>query len=148
MIMCDARASGITGEVADSYLISVEPRADGGAHVLWSDEPDQAMVFDDAAAAAEFCRDSPLEMFVVSFVPVSGSPSLARAPVAQHAESEADFLARLHQMVTEAEGRQEAGQALPASPPPGPEPGLRPPSEPDLSKPGALADELRRMGLM
>jgi hypothetical protein len=27
MIMCDVRASGITGEVADSYLVRVEPRA-------------------------------------------------------------------------------------------------------------------------
>jgi len=74
MIMCDVRASGITGDVADSYLVSVEPRPNGGAHVLWTDEPDQAMVFDDAAAAAEFCRDSPLEMFVVSFVPAASPP--------------------------------------------------------------------------
>ena len=76
MIMCDVRASGITGEVADSYLVRVEPRPNGGAHVLWTDEPDQAMVFDDAAAAAEFCRDSPLEMFVVSLVPVAGPSSV------------------------------------------------------------------------
>ncbi len=71
MIMCDTRASGITADLADSYLVSVEPRANGGAHVLWTDEPARAMVFDDAAAAAEFCRDSPLEMFVVSFVSVA-----------------------------------------------------------------------------
>ena len=55
------------------------------------------MVFDDAAAAAEFCRDSPLEMFVVSFVPVSPPP-----PV----ESEADFLKRLHRMVAEGEAKR------------------------------------------
>ena len=81
MIMCDTRASGITGEVADSYLVRVEPLPNGGAHVLWTDEPGQAMVFDDAAAAAEFCRNSPLEMFVVSFVPVMNpSPLPALRP--------------------------------------------------------------------
>jgi len=80
MIMCDVRASGITGDVADSYLVGVEPLPNGGAHVLWSDEPDQAMVFDDAAAAAEFCRDSPLEMFVVSFVSLAPAPPPRPAP--------------------------------------------------------------------
>jgi hypothetical protein len=65
MIVCDGRASGIPGEVDDSYLMGVELRPSGGAAVIWTDLPDQAMVFDDAAAVAEFCRDSPLEMFVV-----------------------------------------------------------------------------------
>jgi len=87
MIMCDTRASGITADLADSYLVRVEPRPNGGAHVLWTDEPDRAMVFDDAAAATEFCRDSPLEMFVVSFVPVAGPPSPPpRPPVPPQAE--------------------------------------------------------------
>jgi hypothetical protein len=76
MIMCDVRASGITGEVDDSYLMDVEYRPTGGVSVVWTDLPDQAMVFDDAAAAAEFYRDSPLEMFVVSFVPVTSPPSV------------------------------------------------------------------------
>jgi hypothetical protein len=80
MIMCDTRASGITADLADSYLVRVEPRANGGVTVLWTDLPDQAMVFDDAAAASEFCRDSPLEMFVVSFVPTSGPPAPAPLP--------------------------------------------------------------------
>jgi hypothetical protein len=81
LILCDVRASGITGDVADSYLQRVEPRPNGGAHVFWTDLPDEAMVFDDAAAAAEFCRDSPLEMFVVSFVPLADpSPLPAWAP--------------------------------------------------------------------
>jgi hypothetical protein len=86
MIMCDTRASGITADLADSYLVSVEPRANGGAHVLWTDEPDRAMVFDDAATAAEFCRDSPLEMFVVSFVPPPGPPAPAPLPPPASAE--------------------------------------------------------------
>src|SRR5580698_9632549 len=64
MIMCDTHASGIPADLADSYLVRVEPRPNGGALVLWTDLPDQARVFDDAASSAEFCRDSPLEMFV------------------------------------------------------------------------------------
>lgn len=71
-IMCDVAASGIRGEVEDSYLMGVELRPAGGAMVTWTDLPDQAMVFDDASAAAEFCRDSPLEMFVVYFAPAPG----------------------------------------------------------------------------
>jgi hypothetical protein len=80
MITCDPAASGITGEVADSYLVRVDPTPHGGAHVLWSDEPGQAMVFDDLASAREFCRDSPLALFAVSFVPAPGSAPPA-APV-------------------------------------------------------------------
>jgi len=125
MIMCDTRASGITAELADSYFVRVEHRPSGGVTVLWTDEPDQAMVFGDAAAAAEFCRDSPLEMFVVSFVPVSGVPSPAPAPPPRQVESEADFLKRLHRMVTDAEARQAASAMTPAE-----------------------VDELRAMGLM
>lgn len=116
MIMCDIAASGITAELNDSYLERVELRANGGAHVHWTDEPERAMVFGDAAAAAEFCRDSPLEMFVVSFVPVPAPPPR---------ESEADFLKRLHRMVTDAEARQAASTMTQSE-----------------------ADELRAMGLM
>ena len=85
MMMCDTRASGITADLADSYFVRIEPRPNGGALVLWTDEPDQAMVFDDVAAAAEFCRDSPLEMFVVSFVPVTDDPAGIPAPPAPEA---------------------------------------------------------------
>ena len=85
--MCDTRASGITADLADSYFVRVEPRANGGVTVLWTDLPDQAMVFDDGDAASEFCRDSPLEMFVVSFVPVASSlprpPRLPEPPPAE-----------------------------------------------------------------
>jgi hypothetical protein len=75
LIMCDTEASGITGVINDSYLDCIERRPSGGVTVMWTDLPDRAMVFADAAAAAEFCRDSPLEMFVVRFVAVSGPPS-------------------------------------------------------------------------
>ena len=77
MIMCDTRASGITADLNDSYFVRVEPRANGGTTVLWTDLPDQAMVFDDAAAAAEFCQTGPLTLFAVSFVPAPGSPAPA-----------------------------------------------------------------------
>ena len=144
MIMCDVRASGITSDVDDSYLVGIEHRPSGGVSVLWSDEPDQAMVFNDTAAAAEFCRDSPLELFVVSFVPVSGPllPAPAAPPVP--VESEADFLARLDRMVAEA---REPRRSAPPSPEPLPAPREDPP-KPDLSEPGALSESLRQMGLM
>ena len=81
MILCDTRAPGITADLADSYFVRIEPRASGGTLVLWTDLPEQAVVFDDAATAAEFCRDSPLEMFVVSFVPATDDPSGVPAPL-------------------------------------------------------------------
>jgi hypothetical protein len=87
MIMCDTRASGITADLNDSYFVRIEPRPNGGAVVHWTDLPDEARVFDDAAMAEEFCRDTPLEMFVVLFVPVaSPPPSLAAPPEAPPAE--------------------------------------------------------------
>ena len=98
MIMCDTHASGITADLADSYLVRVEPRPNGGALVLWTDLPDQARVFDDAASSAEFCRDRPLEMFVVSFVPVaSPSPPPAHRPESSLAEP-VDLAAELRAM--------------------------------------------------
>jgi hypothetical protein len=80
MIMCDTRASGITADLNDSYFVRIEPRTNGGALVHWTDLPGEARVFDDAAAAEEFCRDSLLEMFVVSFVPVADPATLAPLP--------------------------------------------------------------------
>ncbi|HJY04125.1 MAG TPA: hypothetical protein VJ351_25255 [Streptosporangiaceae bacterium] len=98
MIMCDTHASGIPADLADSYLVRVEPRPNGGALVLWTDLPDQARVFDDAASSAEFCRDSPLEIFVVSFVPVaSPSPPPAHRPEPSLAEP-VDLAAELRAM--------------------------------------------------
>jgi hypothetical protein len=119
LIMCDTRASGITADLNDSYFVRVERRPGGGVTVLWTDLPDQAMVFDDAAAAAEFCRDSTLEMFAVSFVPAPP----AAAPPPRQVESEADFLKRLSRIRAEAEARH--AKVSPAE-----------------------ADELRAMGLM
>ena len=97
MIMCDTRASGITAELNDSYFVRFEPRPSGGVTVLWTDLPDQAMVFDDAAAGAEFCRDSPLRCSSSRSFPCLPPP-----PV----ESEADFLKRLHRMVVEGEAKR------------------------------------------
>ena len=48
MIVCDVRASGITAELDDSYLVRVEPRPNGGALCIWTDLPEQARVFGDA----------------------------------------------------------------------------------------------------
>jgi hypothetical protein len=107
LIMCDTRASGITADLNDSYFVRIERRPDGGTTVLWTDLPDQARVFEDAAAAEEFCREGPLEMFVVSFVPAPGrhAPAPALGPPPRPAESEADFLKRLSRIRAEAEAK-------------------------------------------
>ena len=68
--------------MADSYLVRVDPAPHGGAHVLWSDEPGQAMVFDDLASAGDICRDGPLALFAVSFVPAPVPLPRRRAPPA------------------------------------------------------------------
>jgi hypothetical protein len=144
MVMCDVRASGITGEVTDSYLVGIERRSSGGVTVLWSDLPDQAMVFDDAAEAAEFCRDGPLEMFVVSFVPVSGDSRPLPSP---RVETDEEFMARLDRMVAAAEAGKPSGELRDS-----PRPPERPPAPPkrneELAEPGSLSESLRQMGLM
>jgi hypothetical protein len=66
------------------------------------------------------------------------------------AETDAEFMARLDRMVAAASPRQPAGESSsspppPRQPPPAPEPD---PDKPDLSKPGALTESLRAMGLM
>ena len=66
------------------------------------------------------------------------------------AEIDAEFMARLDRMVAAASARQPAGEPRP-SPPPlrQPQPGREPdPDKPDLSRPGALTESLRTMGIM
>jgi hypothetical protein len=63
-------------------------------------------------------------------------------------ETDAEFHARLDRMVAAAAARQLAEEPSPPStpqPPPEREPD---PDKPDLSKPGALTESLRAMGLM
>jgi hypothetical protein len=129
MILCDHRASGITADLNDSYFVGIEPRPNGGALVQWTDLPEQAMVFADAAAAAEFCRDSPLEMFVFSFVPMAGPYRPVPASPPGPVESEADFLERLNRIATGADPRPVKAEACPHQ------------------EPVSLADEFRKMGL-
>jgi len=124
MILCDHRASGITADLNDSYFVGFEPTPNGGTIVQWTDLPDQAAVFANATAAAEFCRDSPLEMFVFSFVPAVDPRRAVPAPPPRQVEPEEDFLERLHRIATGAERNQSPDQ-----------------------EPVSLADEMRKMGL-
>jgi hypothetical protein len=68
-IVCDGLAGGITGgAVPGSYLMSAELKEDGGAYVVWTDLPEQGIIFDDRAAASAFCREHQLtDLFDVSF---------------------------------------------------------------------------------
>lgn len=73
------------------------------------------------------------------------SPEIPASP--RQVESEAEFRERLDRIVA-GDGRRPPGEPHP-SPPPSPElPPVPREEDPDLSKPGALAEELRKMGLM
>jgi len=65
-------------------------------------------------------------------------------PLGPAVETEAQFRERLHRMVTEA-GPPRGDARRPAAPPPRRTPAG---AEPDLSRPGALAESMRAMGLM
>ena len=122
--MCDQEASGIpNARQDDSYFIGMEFRAAGGVTVNWSDVPDHAVIFGDAAAAEAFRRASALQHFAVSFVPLSELPSAPTSPTpipvlppavapAPPAESEAEFQARLHQMIVDGTVIEEGRKAL------------------------------------
>jgi hypothetical protein len=93
-------------------------------------------------------------MFNLAIVPVrlGELPSIPPPPKAvspePQAETEAEFMARLDRMVAAASARRPTAEPGPLPPPPQqptPEPG---PDKPDLSKPGALTESLRAMGLM
>jgi hypothetical protein len=70
------------------------------------------------------------------------------APSPSPAESGAGFLARLDKVRAAAEAAQAAGQVRPSAPVPEPRKPVQPSGKPDLSRPGALTESLRAMGLM
>ena len=121
--MSDARASGLRRD-GDAYFTGIEQSPSDGTIVDWSDEPDRAVVFEDAAAAERFYLDSPLKLFAaVSYVPLSELPNpptspspvptLTPAPAAAPVvETEAEFQARLHQMVVDGTAAEEGRKAL------------------------------------
>ena len=84
LIVCEGFAADFFGHaVPSSYFVRVEERPSGGVTVLWTDDPDEAAVFDDIASAEAFSPQDPLSLFEVSFAPAPGSdrpPPAAPAP--------------------------------------------------------------------
>ena len=80
LIVFEGLAEDFLGQaVPGSYFARVEERPSGGITVVWSDLPDEAMVFDDLASAEAFSRQEPLTLFEVSF---ASAPASAQAPTA------------------------------------------------------------------
>jgi hypothetical protein len=79
-------------------------------------------------------------------------PSIPPAPEAgalQPPMTDAELAARIQEIVAAAAARKATGEPQPAPPPPRPPPEPEPgPDKPDLSRPGALTEALRAMGLM
>ena len=157
------------GEITGAWLVWYDPAGNNGdGDAAWSHDPADAARFTErewaelyAAAPANRPRrpdgkpNRPIAIFNLMIVPVAPGelPSIPPAPEAvspePQAETDAEFLARLDEVVAAA-ARQPAGESSsspppPRQPPPEPEPD---PDKPDLSKPGALTESLRAMGLM
>ena len=158
------------GEITGAWLVWYDPAGNNGdGDAAWSHDPADAARFTErewaelyAAAPANRPRrpdgkpNRPIAIFNLMIVPVAPGelPSIPPAPEAvspePQAETDAEFMARLDRMVAAASARQPAGESSsspppPRQPPPAPEPD---PDKPDLSKPGALTESLRAMGLM
>ena len=92
----------------------------------------------------EACRMAGAGELVLFRILVPSAAELAR-------EEHEAFLARLAEMVAEAEARRAPGPPPPpppSRPPSRPPPWERKPELPGLAKPGALSESLRKMGLM
>ena len=87
LIVCEGFAADFYGSaVPGSYFVGLEERPGGGVTVLWTDDPEDAAVFDGIASAEAFARQDPLTLFEVSFARVSGSDQPPAAAPASGAE--------------------------------------------------------------
>jgi len=87
LIVCEGFAADFFGHaVPGCYFARVEKRPSGGVTVVWTDDPDEAAVFDDIASAEEFGRQEPLTLFELSFARVPGSAEAPEAAPAAAAE--------------------------------------------------------------
>jgi hypothetical protein len=158
------------GDITGAWLVWYDPAGNNGnGDTAWSHDPADAARFTErewaelyaAAPANRPLRpdrkpNRPITMFNLMIVPVRPGelPSIPPPPKAvspePQAETEAEFMARLDRMVAAAAARLAAGEPSPSPPPPRqPPPGREPdPDKPDLSRPGALTESLRAMGLM
>jgi hypothetical protein len=158
------------GDITGAWLVWYDPAGNNGnGDAAWSHDPADAARFTDREwaelyAAAPVNRplrpdgkpNRPITMLNLLIVPVRTGelptipPAAEAASPEPQAETEAEFMARLDQMVAAAEARR-AAEILSPSPPPLQQPTLEQesdPDKPDLSKPGALTESLRAMGLM
>ena len=154
------------GDITGAWLVWYDPAGNNGAgDAAWSHDPADAARFTErewaelyAAAPANRPRrpdgkpNRPIAIFNLMIVPVAPGelPSILPAPEAvspRPPTTDAELAARLDEIVAAA-ARQAAEEPSPP-PPPRPPPGREPdPDKPDLSKPGALTESLRAMGLM
>ena len=156
------------GDITGAWLVWYDPAGNNGnGDAAWSHDPADAARFTErewaelwtAAPANRPLRpdgkpNRPITMLNLLIVPVRPGelPTIPPDPEAVSpeppAETDAEFHARLDRMVAAAAVRQSAEEPCPPStpqPPPEREPD---PGKPDLSKPGALTESLRAMGLL
>jgi hypothetical protein len=169
-VACLGLPDGRAAEIAGAWLVWYDPAGNNGnGDAAWSHDPADAARFTDrewaelwtAAPANRPLRpdgkpNRPITMLNLLIVPVRPGelPTIPPVPEAVSpeppTETEAEFNARLDRMVAAAAARQPAEKPSPSPPPPRqPPPEREPdPDKPDLSKPGALTESLRAMGLM
>jgi len=172
-IACLGLADGRdAGDITGAWLVWYDPAGNNGnGDAAWSHDLADAARFADrewaelyAAVPANRPRrldgkpNRPITMLNLMIVPVRPGelPSIPPASESVSPEpqpeplSDAEFHAKLDQMVATAEARR--GAERPASSPPPPRPPTSEqesdPDKPDLSRPGALTESLRAMGVM
>jgi hypothetical protein len=98
LIVCEGFAEEFFGHaVPGCYFARLEKRPSGGVTVVWTDEPEEAAVFGDIAAAEAFVGQPPLTLFEVSFARVPGSGQPPAAVPAAPGEP-LDLVAEIHAM--------------------------------------------------
>ena len=158
------------GEITGAWLVWYDPAGNNGnGDAAWSHDPADAARFTEREWAELYTAvpgnrpqrpdgkpNRPIAMFNLAIVPVRPGelPSIPPAPevsrAAAHSMTDAALVARIDRIVAAAAARKATGAPQPTPPPSRPpSPGQEPdPDKPDLSKPGALTESLRAMGLM
>ena len=156
-------------EITGAWLVWYDPAGNNGnGDAAWSHDPADAARFTEREWAELYTAvpgnrpqrpdgkpNRPIAMFNLAIVPVRPGelPSIPPAPevgAPQPSMTDAALAARIDEIVAAAAARKATGAPQPTPPPSRPpSPGQEPdPDKPDLSKPGALTESLRAMGLM
>jgi hypothetical protein len=158
------------GEITGAWLVWYDPAGNNGnGDAAWSHDPADAARFTErewvelyAAVPANRPRrldgkpNRPITMFNLAVIPVrlGELPSIPATPEAdapQPPMTDAELAARIDEIVAAAAARQSTSEPQPAPPRPRPPSSSEPEpasDKPDLSRPGALTEALRAMGLM